>query len=271
MEEPVTFESGGETLHGIRHRSETGEGRRAVVFLHGWSGCRLGPHRMFVTAARRLEALGIASLRFDFRGRGDSGGLTAEASIASMIEDTRAAVTFMQDEADAIYLLGICSGGKVAVGTAARTAGTAGLILWSAEAMGEMHGTYDGTRKSLVALRAYAAKLTRPETWRRLVTGKVNTGMVRKALTEHEMPSAQELDDESGILRDFRSYTGSVISIYGAAHPETVHAAGAYRDFFNTHGIANELHAVDGANHSFYGLDWEEQVLARTEEWLLNR
>jgi pimeloyl-ACP methyl ester carboxylesterase len=271
MEEPVTFESGGDVLRGVRHRPDSGGGSAAVVFLHGWSGCRLGPHRMFVTAARRLEALGIASLRFDFRGRGDSGGVTAETSIASMIEDATAAVAFMQSEATAIILLGICSGGKVAVGTASRGMDTVGLILLSAEAMGEMHGTYDGTRKSLVALREYAVKLTRPETWRRLATGKVNTGMVRKALTEHEMPSAEELVDESNILRAFRSYTGSILSIYGAAHPETVHAAGAYRNFFDAHGIDHEMHAVDGANHSFYGLDWEQQVLTRIEAWLRRR
>ena len=84
VETAVTFEREGARRVGVLHLPETRVGETGVVFLHGWSGCRLGPHRMFVTCARRLCATGVPCLRFDFGGRGDSEGEWDTADIAQM-------------------------------------------------------------------------------------------------------------------------------------------------------------------------------------------
>ena len=49
-----------------------GELRGGVVIVHGWGGCRVGPHRILVEMARSLNARGLATLRFDLSGRGQS-------------------------------------------------------------------------------------------------------------------------------------------------------------------------------------------------------
>src|SRR5207302_190015 len=44
----------------------------AFVFLNAGLVHHVGPNRLYVTAARRLAALGFVGLRFDFSGIGDS-------------------------------------------------------------------------------------------------------------------------------------------------------------------------------------------------------
>ena len=139
VETPVSFTGSAGTVRAILHQpaADSGPGT-AVLFLHGWSGDRAGPHRMFVKLARNLTGLGFICLRVDFSGRGDSEGETAAASIESMVADAGQALAFLRAQplCREVVLLGICSGGKVAIGTAALNPGIPGLILWSAEPMG---------------------------------------------------------------------------------------------------------------------------------------
>lgn len=269
-EGPVDFVCEGNTLHGVWHAGEQASLLPVVVMLHGWAGSRIGPHRMFVPMARRLASRGCPVLRFDFRGRGDSEGAVSAASIRSMVSDTRAAIDCAMARAPGrpIVLLGICSGGKVAIATAAGDPRVSGLALWSAEPMGPMRQK-DGTRrKSASALRLYTAKLLRPETWRKLLTFRVNVGMVRKAVTSAETAGSTELADEAQWLRRWRSFRGPVLFIYGTNDPDTPVARAGYLGVCGEAGLMHEWHDIHGANHSFYSLAWEREVLDLTEDWV---
>lgn len=273
-EQPVSFSSEGGTIRGVLHRRRGGGPAldMGVVFLHGWSGCRLGPHRMFVKAARELSARGCVCLRFDFRGRGDSDGSFEQGTIQSMIQDARRAVAFICTEGavNRVALLGICSGCKVAVGTAAAPNGPEvdGLVLWSAEPMGRLRDSGVGMRKSLSALRDYVAKATRPATWRKLLGGRVNVGLVGKAVLRHEAPSGDELRQENEVLNRFRKYPGKALFISGTNDPDGAPAAGRYAALCARHGIGADFESIDGANHSYYSLAWERRVLDLTCGWL---
>ena len=72
-EEPLVFECAGEALVGILSLPATYV-RTAVVIVVGGPQYRAGSHRQFVSLARCLAAGGIAALRFDHRGIGDSAG-----------------------------------------------------------------------------------------------------------------------------------------------------------------------------------------------------
>ena len=268
MEKPVSFNNGGEALRGVLHAPEPANGV-GVVFLHGWGGNRHGPHRMFVTTARQLAARGCHCLRFDFRGRGESDGRIDNATIRAMIADARCAVDFLlsQTPVRAVILLGICSAGKVAIGEASEDPRITGLALWSAEAMGYLRGGDAKTQKSLYALGLYLRKLANPATWLKIVTGRVNTRMVRKAVLVDEAPDQAEARDESAMLDRFKAYKGRILFIYGGNDPETRIAAGKYTGFTARHGIPNEFHEIAGANHSFYSLEWERQVVELTLAW----
>ena len=41
-----------------------------------------------------------------------------------------------------------------------------------------------------------------------------------------------------------------------------------YRRILQARATQVSVEMIEGANHSFYGTEWKEQVLARTLEWL---
>ncbi|MHC4396873.1 MAG: alpha/beta hydrolase [Planctomycetota bacterium] len=86
-----------------------------LIFVHAADGNRLGPHRMFVELADRLKYCGIASLRFDMRGCGDSEGKPARGAINSDIEDLQNALRFFAStyKLPKIFLFGISRGAMV--------------------------------------------------------------------------------------------------------------------------------------------------------------
>ncbi len=276
-EQPVTFRCGGETLRGVLHLPNGGAAARppatGIVFLHGWSGCRLGPHRMFVTAARRLAAAGFAGLRFDYRGRGESDGATQAAGIATMIDDAVAAAACLREHLPGarIVILGICSGCKVALAAAPRIPDTNALVLWSAETMGWLKTGASQRRKSSAMLLSYLRKLARPETWRKLLTGRVNTALVRQAVAGNEIATADELRSETDWLNAFcRAWQGRLLFIHGSNDPDTAPSRTAYQAFCRERAFPAAFHLIDGANHSYYSLAWERQVLDLTAAWLLD-
>jgi pimeloyl-ACP methyl ester carboxylesterase len=268
-EVPFAFSSSGLTLRGLLHRPDRPRDL-GVLFLHGWSGNRLGPHRLFVHQARRLAAMGVFSLRFDFRGRGESEGETFSTSLEDMVTDTLCGLEAFQRETGLrrIVLVGICSGCKVAIGAAAQRPDLAGLALWSAEAMGPLRAPTQSVRKTLWALRAYARKLATLETWTKILTGRVQTRFVRKALMTDERPTLNEIRREAAWLDAFRSFQSPVLFVYGGNDPDTAAAARAYAAFCTRHGLMWEMHEIPEANHSFYSLRWSGEVMDRTERWI---
>lgn len=85
----------------------------ALVYLHGLGSVRAGEKSdaLFALAAR----LGIAAVRFDFRGHGDSDGELGETTLSDLLGDTRAV---LRDVGPAL-LVGSSLGGLVAAWCAA--------------------------------------------------------------------------------------------------------------------------------------------------------
>ncbi|MCP3915103.1 MAG: alpha/beta fold hydrolase [bacterium] len=134
-EELVEIPSRNGLLRGVYHGHDGAEARPPVlvVFLHGWSGCRTGPHRMFVEYARALARAGVAALRIDFSGRGDSEGDPREASVRHAVEDAVAGIRYVRSRKrpHRIVLLGLCSGADVGFLAAAVSPKVDGLVLIS--------------------------------------------------------------------------------------------------------------------------------------------
>ena len=269
MESIVRFESGGKALFGMYH-TPAADVRRGVgvLFLEGWSGYRIGPHRMFVRAARRLAADGYDCLRFDFRGRGDSEGAVGEASIGTMVEDATAAIAFMLARSvGRIALLGMCSGTKVAMGACRASPSVDALVLWSAQFMGADARKAE-VRKSRSALRTYARKLVSASTWSKLLRGRLNPGLIAKAIRGTPAPSDVEKEQDRHILETVAAFRGRALFVQGSQDPETAPAMAHFSALFGGAGIPVRFHAVQDANHNFYSLDWEKELFDVTHEWL---
>jgi len=78
----------GERLLGILTLPEGKEKFPAVIMVHGFAKTK--SERKFVELARKLARNGIASLRFDFSGCGDSEGKFEEMRISKQVEELRA-------------------------------------------------------------------------------------------------------------------------------------------------------------------------------------
>lgn len=132
-ESPFFFDLGKERLFAVHHRPP-GQARRGLVLCPALAEEKLWSHRVYVSLARELAAQGIAVLRFDFRGEGDSDLDFEEATLESRIQDTlRAAAVLLEREPGLrrCLFLGHRIGCAIAARAAARAAPVVeGVIAW---------------------------------------------------------------------------------------------------------------------------------------------
>jgi len=120
------------TAEFVQHRREAGRSpsglpltihrplaacRGTVVLVPGWSGPRSGPADILVFLASEFARAGWLAVRFDLLGRGDASGEFKDCDLDRMIG---AAVEVAQTKASgsALFVLGMCSGGNVALAAA---------------------------------------------------------------------------------------------------------------------------------------------------------
>jgi exosortase A-associated hydrolase 1 len=129
-EKAIRFECKGDTLVGILSQPLQGEIDAGVLVVVGGPQYRVGSHRQFVDLSRILAGNGIACLRFDYRGMGDSEGkardfTAVEDDIASAID----AFLLHNPGLERIFLWGLCDGATAAAFYAAGDQRVAGLVL----------------------------------------------------------------------------------------------------------------------------------------------
>src|SRR4051812_2979776 len=93
QERAVAFDCQGERLYGVISLPSSASNQpvtRGVLIVVGGPQYRAGSHRQFTLLARSLAARGIAAMRFDYRGMGDSEG--AMRDFESVQDDVRAAL-----------------------------------------------------------------------------------------------------------------------------------------------------------------------------------
>ena len=135
----VTFESGGEPLHGVLHVPAAPSGN-ALVFCHPFAEEKKCAHRTMVEAARACAEAGWAVLTFDHRGCGDSPGAFGAHDLADWREDIVAAVECAARETSArVGLLGLRLGASLAAQVAEERADLACLVLWEPIIDGERY------------------------------------------------------------------------------------------------------------------------------------
>ncbi len=239
----------GKTLRGMLHLPSAALKlpSPAVVLFHGFTGNRMESHWMFVKCSRALEQAGVASLRFDFYGSGESDGEFREMTLRGEIADGRTAVAFLREQKgidpERVGLLGLSLGGAVAAALAASVKAKA-LVLWSA-----------------VAHTARLRELIKESTKR--IPGK--SGAVEFDAREI---SPRLIEDILKVepIRHLARYKGPTLIIHPEKdeHVPVSHA----HDFFHAAGAdAKELAIIAGADHVYTSIRWEQEVIARTVQW----
>jgi fermentation-respiration switch protein FrsA (DUF1100 family) len=240
----------GKRLRGMIHRPAATKSRDrvpGVVLYHGFTGDRMESHWIFIKCARALARNGIASLRFDFYGSGESEGEFREVTLKTEIADAEDAVKFLrrQEGIDPTRagLCGLSLGGLVAASVAHRVRAKA-LVLWSAVAHPAL-------------LRSLRGTLAKP------IPG--SGGAVEYDAREISPRFLKSLAgiDPLGALARYRQPTLII-------HPEKDESVPASHadDFFLAAGAPRkEIIIVPGADHTFSSIAWEREVIERTVAW----
>jgi uncharacterized protein len=240
----------GKLLRGMVHRP-TAAGARgpvpAAIFFHGFTGDRMESHWIFIKCCRALAREGIASLRFDFYGSGESEGTFHEATLQSEIADARAASRFMQRQKGIdparLGLCGLSLGGCVAA-CVARAANAKALVLWSAVAHPAI-------------LQQLSKKLGNPSP-----SHPGDFEYDAREISARFLKDAAKVDPLSAIRR-FAKPTLIVHPGKDDAVPPS-HAA----DFLQASSAKiKEKVIIPGADHTYTSVAWESDVIARTVDW----
>ncbi|KIC73622.1 hypothetical protein DB42_BV00090 [Neochlamydia sp. EPS4] len=133
--EAIVLEVEGYKLFGVLHLPLKGEKVPGILMCHGLAGNKIGRFRTAVTLAKELAKRGIASLRIDFRGCGDSDGDFCEASVKGLLKDAGASLSYLQKHARIDpYRLGVMGrsfGAAIALMAAHSHKNIKSLALWA--------------------------------------------------------------------------------------------------------------------------------------------
>ncbi len=276
-EQAFVFDCAGEAHIGIAALPNQ-NAERGVLVLVGGPQYRIGSHRQFVLLSRQLAAQGVACMRFDFRGMGDSGG--AARAFERSAEEIRLALDQFFKVCPSlrrIVLWGLCDAATAAALYAPSDARVSGLVLlnpWVRTEVGE----------SRVYLRHYyLRRFAQGEFWRKLLRGEwhmrqtvrdLNT-FARRALGKNNAdadasPSRASLPQQMG--EGLARFGGPVLLFlsgqdYTAAEFDSAaHQHAALREGLSACQVS--WSRIAAANHTFSGQAWREQVERETAAWL---
>lgn len=121
-----------------------GDPAPVVLLFHGFTGVRdelpvaTTDEGVFSRTARLLAEQGIASLRIDFRGSGESPGAFADTTFEGQVADGLAAIDWLEAnptvDGQRLAVIGWSQGGLVATAVAGRSDKPDALVLWAAVA-----------------------------------------------------------------------------------------------------------------------------------------
>jgi uncharacterized protein len=272
-ETPITFGCGGDTLVGVLHRPASAPSL-GMVLVVGGPQYRVGSHRQFVLLARSLASRGVAVLRFDCRGMGDSDG---EFQGFERIEpDIAAAVNTIVGELPSlrqVALWGLCDATLGICAHARRDPRIAGVALVNPWVRSE--GGYARTQLK----HYYLGRLGQRDFRRKLFSGEFNPVKSARSLWANiaqAITSTSRRGGENELARtmaaDLREFTGRILLILSGHDLTAKEFDEAIRTAKCWQWLCAEPHVTRrdllDADHTFSRAVWRDQVAAWTLDWL---
>jgi len=272
-EVPLIFDCAGDQLIGLitlpEHPFDTG-----VLMLVGGRQYRAGSHRQFVTLARRLASAGFPSLRFDYRGLGDSSG---ERRLFDQVDDDIAAALDAWRQANTglrrFVLCGLCDGATAGVLYCGRRldARVAGWCLIS---------PWMRSDEGLARVRVrhyYTGRLVDATFWTKLLSGRLG---FMQAMREFQQSwrVARSGESEGGfqyqVLMSLRNFPGPMLWLTAgndltAKEFQDALQRPAGKDLARRADV--ESHEIPDADHTFSRTFWQDAAEICICNWLASR
>jgi len=271
-ERPLLFDCEGERLIGILAH---GAQRRdcGVLIVVGGPQYRVGSHRQFVLLARRLAAAGYSSLRFDYRGMGDSSGAMRDfqataSDLATAVQAYLAAAPHVRR----IVLLGLCDAASAALMHGAQLPQVAGMVLLNPWVRSE------ATLARVQVKHYYGARLADGAFWRKLRGGEVDVGRAvagfcrRLGASLAPAGATGPADFRRRMAQGLRDFRGPVLlmlsgkDLTAQEFCEYASRNGAWRKAMK-HAQLRCFESPD-ADHTFSRAAWREAMLCALLDWL---
>jgi uncharacterized protein len=253
-------------------------GELGVVVVVGGPQYRVGSHRQFVLLARHLAAHGIATLRFDCRGMGDSTG--AQRPFEALSADISCAITSLVNAVPAVRrvaLWGLCDGASAALlyldeHADPRVSGLCLVNPWvrSAASLARTHIEHH-----------YWRRLHEPAFWARVATGRVGLRALASlwrnislTLTPRwRVAKGRERPFQQRMADAWRCFPGHILLLLS----EDDYTADEFRGALATDPAWQEAstharleqHDIGGADHTMSVQAARLEVEALTRSWLL--
>ena len=246
VQKPLYFQNENQMIAGVLHTPEGRGPFAGVILCHGFTGNKVETHFLFVAMSRELERRRIASLRFDFRGSGESEGEFVDMTPSAEVSDARQALHVLakQPEVDAARLgvIGLSLGGLVAACTAGREPAVRSVVLWAPVA------------ETLSVLRTGD---TKPQGWTDIGGLKLGAGFAEDVA---KLQPVEELGRSKA----------PVLVLHGAADQSVPVSHGrSYVDRAKLMpGRRADIRVIEGADHTFNRVDWTQTVIEATADWL---
>ncbi len=268
MKRALSFACGGQWLYGVADLPPVAH-KRGVLIVVGGPQYRAGSHRQFTLLARSLAEQGIAAMRFDYRGMGDSEGEMRD--FENVEEDLRAAIDAFFAAAPGlseVVLWGLCDAASAAALYAASDARVAGLVL-----LNPWVRTESGAAKATLK-HYYRGRLLDGALWKKVLSGRFDfkgsvksfaslVGSARKA------PASQALPDR--MHEGLGQFGGKVLVILSGADLTAQEFADVaetpkWSGLMATPRVTRKL--IPKADHTCSRRVWHDQVAQWTAEWV---
>ena len=247
---------------------------RGVLIMVGGPQYRAGSHRQFTLLARHLAGSGIASLRFDYRGMGDSSGALRTFEHAQ--EDIRAAVDRLLERVPAlreVVIWGLCDAASAALIYAPTDRRISALVL-----VNPWVRTEAGLARTQLR-HYYGMRLLQKNFWKKIAVGEFNPlraarafmGSIVQALARKGDAHRKPLPDrmEAGLRR----FTGRVLLILSGKDLTAQEFVGVVSGSEGWQSLLRESRVsrrdLAEANHTFSSRDWRDRVASWTTAWLM--
>ncbi len=262
---------------------------RGVLIVVGGPQYRAGSHRQFTLLCRALAELGIAAMRFDCRGMGDSQG--DARNFEGIRPDIDAAIgqfCIKVPELSEIVIWGLCDAASAALMCAYRDTRISGLVM-----LNPWVRTAEGYAKTQLK-HYYWSRIKDREFWRKLATGKfayaaavrsfadalmrasgigrAHDAVANSAVTPGEVEAKATTSLPERMAEGLSKFKGKVLIILSgsdltAQEFEDV----AQRSMRWTRLLADpriEHRRLLDANHTFSTRAWRDQVTVWTADWV---